>query len=65
MVVSMLAPLGGIEAALATLAQRMGAAAAERYRCGDFDPASIARQHIEVYRFARGVSKARAIDLAA
>jgi glycosyltransferase involved in cell wall biosynthesis len=45
--------------------QRMGAAAAERYRRGDFDPASIAQQHIEVYRFARGVSKARAIDLAA
>ena len=45
--------------------RRMGAAGAERYRRGDFDPAVIAQQHIDVYRFARGVSKERAVRLAA
>ena len=45
--------------------QRMGAASAQRYRRGEFDPAGIAQRHIEVYRFARGVSKERAVQLAA
>jgi glycosyltransferase involved in cell wall biosynthesis len=40
--------------------RRMGAAARTRYERGEFDPAAVARRHLEVYRVAVGLSRERA-----
>jgi glycosyltransferase involved in cell wall biosynthesis len=41
---------------------RMGAASAERFRRGEFDPAAVAQQHLAAYRLAAGVREERRVE---